>query len=542
MTPSDIVASVVIVNYKVPRLLRECLLSLRASRFDGTMEIIVVDNNSGDDSHAMVESEFPEVIWIGLKSNIGFGKACNVGARRAQGEYVLLVNPDTVVREDTLSTCISFMREHPRIGALGPKILNPDGTLQVSCRRGFPTPMVAFYRMVGLSKLFPRSQRFGRYNLTFMDPDTPSTVDAVSGSFMVLPRSVYTEIGGFDERFFMYGEDLDLCRRVQEHGYEVWYYPKTQIVHFKGKSSSKRPVRSRASFYEAMIIFSHKYRNMRETFLPGWFIYLGILIQATIHIGANLFRALTACFIDLFIINLVLWAGITVRFWLGGRQIPYTGGSSTLVGMVVLHLLMSNAFLLSFWYRGIYVRSRYSIANAFGASLTASVVFMACVYLVPSLAFSRIAFAASSLVISLLLPAWREILPRLVGGIRQLMYATGNVVIIGSDTVARRLIENLEDDRTAQIVGIIWPSENGAPSEFMGYAVLGSMRETPAALASHRVDLLLVATTAPWYSHVIEALGSAHVRNLTVRWVPRELLSATGKQLPETIPLHDFSV
>ncbi len=539
---SDIAVSVVIVNYKVPHLLRECLLSLRASRFDGGVELIVVDNNSGDRSHAMVESEFPEVTWIGLKSNIGFGKACNVGARRARGDYVLLLNPDTVIGEETLAASVAFMRENPSAGILGPKTLNPDGTLQVSCRRGFPTPLVAFYRMVGLSKLFPHSKRFGRYNLTYMDPDMPAVVDAVSGSFMLLPRTVYTEVGGFDERFFMYGEDLDLCRRVQEHGYEVWYYPRTQIVHFKGKSSSKRPVRSQAAFYEAMIIFSHKYRHLREKFMPGWVIYLGIMIQAGAHIGANLLRSLTACFIDLVVINIVLWAGIMLRFMVGGRGGPYSDSAPMLVGLLVLHLMMSNIYLLSFWYRGVYVRSRYSFTNALGSGLVASVVFMAFVYLVPSLAFSRIAFAASALVITLLLPAWRELLPRIAGGLRHLMYATGNVVIVGNDCVTRRLVENLEADRTARILGVIWPNGTNGGSDFMGYPVLGNMRHMRSVLESHRVDLLLIATTAPWYSHVIEGLASAHVRHLTVRWVPRELLSGSTERLPETIPLHDFSV
>lgn len=533
--------SVVIVNYRVPLLLRECLLSLRESQGVDDLDVIVVDNNSGDNSHAMVESEFPEVEWIGLKSNIGFGKACNVGARRARGRYLVMLNPDTVVRETTLADCVAFADSHPNAGMIGPKILNPDGSLQVSCRRSFPTPLVAFYRMSGLSRLFPRSRRFGRYNLTYMDPDEPAEVDAISGSFMFLRRDVFDSIGGFDERFFMYGEDLDLCQRVHERGHEVWYYPGTQIVHFKGKSSSKRAIRSRANFYEAMIIFSRKYRHLRETFLPGWLIYLGIVVQAGMHIGMSLMRSLLAFGIDLLLINVVLAAGILIRFHFGDRTPPYTTGGSVWI-MVALHFLLSDIYLFTFWYRGVYARGRYSWSNAFSSGLFASVVFMACVYFIQQLAFSRIAFAASTLTLSLLLPAWRSVLPRVLSRFRQVIFATGNVLIIGDGEVALRLIGTVEKDHTATIVGVLWPSSERVPAEMLGYPILGTMANVRAVLETNRVEMLLVATDKAWYSHVIEGLASKQVRNLSVRWVPRDILARPADQLPDAIPLHDFNV
>ncbi len=533
--------SVVIVNYRVPMLLRECLLSLRESHFDGGVEIIVVDNNSGDNSHALIESEFPEVVWIGLKSNVGFGKACNVGARRARGEYLLMLNPDTVVGQQTLAASLAFMVEHPHTGLMGPKILNPDGSLQASCRRSFPTPLVALYRFTGLSRLFPRSRRFGRYNLTFMDPDEAAQVDAVSGSFMCIPRRVFEAVGGFDERFFMYGEDLDLCRRIHELGREVWYNPATQIVHFKGKSSAKRAIRSRMAFYEAMIVFSRKYRHLNEAFMPSWLVYIGIVMQAGVHIGVSLMRTLFACLVDLAVINVVLWAGISLRFAWDGRGTPY-GDNSAVWIMVLLHFLLSDIYLFTFWYRGIYTRGRYSPANAVVSGLFASVFFMTCVYFIQRLAFSRIAFAAASLVLAVLLPAWRAVLPRMVGRMRQIAFATGNVLIVGNGAIARHLVANVEKDRTAHIVGVIWPCDSDAPAELLGYPVLGNMRHIKGALETNRVDVLLIATEKAWYSHIIEGLASAHVRSITVRWVPRDVLSQAPERLPETIPLHDFTV
>jgi GT2 family glycosyltransferase len=532
--------SVVIVNYRVPHLLGECLLSLRDCATDGAVEVIVVDNNSGDTSQAMVEREFPEVAWVGLKSNLGFGKACNVGARRAVGRFLLLLNPDTVVSKDTLSTCVAFMQAHPQAGIMGPRILNPNGSLQVSCRRSFPTPLVAFYRLSGLSRLFPKSRRFGQYNLTYMDPDQSAPVDAVSGSFMFMPRALFAELGGFDEQFFMYGEDLDLCRQVHDRGFEVWYHPATQIVHFKGKSSAKRAIRSRAAFYEAMLLFSRKYRHTHEAFLPAWLVAIGIGLQAGIHIGVSLARSLTACALDVVVINAVLWAGLTLRFQLVDRPAPYADGMLGL--MLALHVLLTAIYLFTFWYRGVYSSGRYSMRNALLSGVYASMAFMACVYFVQQLAFSRIAFALSAFVILFLLAGWREVLPRLTNRVRALMLSTGNVVIVGYDAAAQQLIANVEGDRTATLLGVVWPEEGERPGVFQGHAVLGGMGEIRAILQNQRVDLLLIATARPWYSHVIEALASTRVRNITIRWVAREVLAAPAGELPAVIPLHDFTV
>jgi hypothetical protein len=357
---------------------------------------------------------------------------------------------------------------------------------------------------------------------------------------MFIRRSLFSRIGGFDERFFMYGEDLDLCRQVREHGYKVWYYPATQIVHFKGKSSLKRVVRTRAAFYEAMVLFSRKYRHTHEAFLPPWLVYVGIAILAVFSIGTNIFRTLTACVVDLVVINVVLAAGISARFAMVGKGIPYYTGALWL--MTGMHGLLSLSFLVSFWYRGVYTKARYSARNAFVSGLLASVVFMATVYFVRSMAFSRIAFAFSSLAITVLLVGWRELLPRMIGGVRKLIFTTGQVVIVGDGPAAKRLIDNVESDGTARIVGIVWPSRNDMPGEFQGYPVLGSLENMLGILERDKIDILLIATSYPWYSHVIEIIASSRIRNLAVRWVPHDLLDKDTGFLPKVIPLQDFTV
>ena len=532
--------SIVIVNYKVAPLIVQLLRSLADAHLHERCEVIVVDNASQDESEQMVTLPFPLVTWIGLKNNLGFGKACNVGARRAQGAYVLFINPDTIISINTISECVSFLESHPQAGMVGPKILNPDGTLQASCRRSFPTPRVAFYHFSGISRLFPGSERFGRYNLTYLDPDDSTSVDAISGSFMFVRRPLFMRIGGFDEQFFMYGEDLDLCRRVRDEGFEVWYHPRTQIVHSKGKSSAKRSLQSRLAFYQAMVLFSRKYRHTHESFLPGWLILFGIAIQATAHLVTNICASLTATFIDLFSINLVLWGVITLRFTLEGSPSPYRGGVVWV--MAAMHLLLSASFLTTYFYRGVYSRERYTPRSAFFSGLLAAMLFISVVYFIQNMAFSRIAFAGAALVIPAVLVGWRELLPRMLSGLKRLMFAPDRIIVLGNDAVARTLIQNIEQDRTGAICGIIWPCDQEYPGDFEGYPVLGTITGLEPLLSRTHADSLLVATPLPWYSSVIEALGSPRVRALTVRWVPPDLFSGSHCEQTGRIPLHDFTV
>ena len=538
---SDTLISVVIVNYKVPESLRQALHSLRQADLYPETKVIVVDNASDDGSKEMVAREFPEVKWIQLKSNIGFGKACNVGAKHAAGEYLLILNPDTIIARSTLLLACEFMRSHPEVGLVGPKLLNPDGTLQPGCRRGFPTPEAALYRFTGMSKMFPKSKRFGHYNLTYLDPDVSYEVDAISGSFMFLPRRLFESIGGFDEQFFMYGEDLDLCRRIKEKGYKVWYNPEMRVIHLKGRSSAKRLLLSRIAFYEAMILFSRKYQHSNGSFFPRWLIYLGIALQAAVNIGSKLLQALTASIIDLAIINCTLWACLAAR--LSNHQPTAAPGNFHHVMTVIgLHALLSVSFLGMFAYNGIYSQKKYSARNLLLSGFFASVLFMACVYCIKSIAYSRLAFAGSSLIIVLLLVGWREVLPKMLHTLKRVVYRRDRVIVVGSGAIPLMVIQNIEKQKAASIVGVLWTGDSEQPGQFEGYPVLGRIDEVAEILQRQPIDMVLIATALPWYSFVIEALSTIKAKNLTIRWVPRELFEKKTEELPAIIPLHDFSV
>lgn len=260
--------SIVIVNYNVRDLLIDAIDSVVEASHDLETEIIVVDNASTDGAVELLDREYPAVITVRLEKNIGFGRANNVGIERSRGRYILLLNPDTVVEEETLREMIRFMEAHPAAGVATSKILRPDGTLEPAALRGFPSPWSAFSRIVGLSRLFPRSRLFGRYNQTWRDPEQRQPVEAISGCFMFYRGAVLRELGGFDPDFFMYGEDLDLCRRTGLAGWEIWYNPGTSIVHIKGESTRRSSLDSIRMFYDAMEIFATKHFRRQRLLLP----------------------------------------------------------------------------------------------------------------------------------------------------------------------------------------------------------------------------------------------------------------------------------
>ena len=251
--------SIIIVNYNVKEFLQNLLQSIEKASSNLSLETIIVDNASDDGSIEMLHKNFQQIKLIENKKNVGFGAANNQAIEIAKGKYILLLNPDTIVKEDTFTEMIKFFEANPEAGMAGCKVLNPDGTLQLACRRGFPGPWTSFTKVIGLSKIFPKSKLFARYNLTFLDGNQTYEVDAISGSFMMLRKEVYAKIGGFDPDFFMYGEDLDLCYRTQKAGFKVYYVHSTEIIHYKGESTKRSKIDETKIFYDAMHLFVKKH-------------------------------------------------------------------------------------------------------------------------------------------------------------------------------------------------------------------------------------------------------------------------------------------
>jgi N-acetylglucosaminyl-diphospho-decaprenol L-rhamnosyltransferase len=279
---------IVIVNYNVRDLLRDCLYSVYESLGDFTFEVCVVDNGSTDGSADMVADAFPQTRLIRAE-NRGYAAGNNLGFREfGFGErdtiralaprYLLLLNPDTLLPPSALGDMLAFMEEHPQAGVSGPRLIREDGTLDRACRRSFPTPEIAAYRLSGLSRLFPNSPRFGRYNLTYLSPDVTTQVDSVVGAFMLIRGDLSAQIGLLDEQFFMYAEDLDFCYRAKQQGWQVWYNADVTVLHYKGQSSRQRSTFANVKFYETMRLFHDKHFKQQTFFVVNWLIYAAVVL------------------------------------------------------------------------------------------------------------------------------------------------------------------------------------------------------------------------------------------------------------------------
>lgn len=274
-----ITLSIVIVNYNVCGFLEQCLLSLADAVKEMPHEIFVVDNASTDGSDTYIPRRFPQVKYIYNTGNVGFARANNQAMALSSGRYVLLLNPDTVVGESVLSEACRFLDDHPDAGALGVKMLDGDGRFLPESKRGFPSPWVSFCKIFGLAKIFPRSPRFGRYHLRYLDENEINRVDVLSGAFMLLRRSTLDRCGLLDEQFFMYGEDIDLSYRMTLTGRHNYYLP-LRIIHYKGESTKTESLRYVRIFYQAMLIFLRKHYPHYK-FFAQFSIRLAIYLRAS---------------------------------------------------------------------------------------------------------------------------------------------------------------------------------------------------------------------------------------------------------------------
>lgn len=271
--------SIIIVNYNTCRLTTDCLRSVYASETDYRYEVFVVDNHSTDDSVKTIRREFPEVKLIVNETNTGFSYANNQAIRVSAGRYVLLLNSDTIIQRDTLDIMLSFMDRRPDVGASGCKVILPDGSLDKACKRGFPTPSASFYYAFGFSKWFPNNPKFNQYQLSYLDPDQEYPIDCLVGAFMMVRREAIEQVGLLDEDYFMYAEDTDWCYRIKQAGWVNYYYPRTTIVHYKGGSAPRRPLKIIYEFHRSMILFYRKNYRKNYSILVSAAIYAGVAVQ-----------------------------------------------------------------------------------------------------------------------------------------------------------------------------------------------------------------------------------------------------------------------
>lgn len=312
--------SVIIVNYNVEFFLEQCLNSVKTAlkKIDG--EVFIVDNDSIDKSVEMVQEKFPEFHLIQNKKNVGFSTANNQAIQIAQGEFILLLNPDTVIEEDTLIKTVNFMRSHEKAGGLGVRMVDGKGKFLPESKRGLPTPMVAFYKIFGLSKLFPKSKKFSQYHLGNLSEFEINEVDVLSGAYMLMRKKTLNEVGLLDEAFFMYGEDIDLSYRITKGGYINYYYPETRIIHYKGESTKKSSINYVFVFYRAMVIFAEKHFSKKNAKLFSTLINTAIYLRAFLAIFSRFIKKMILPVVDFTLIIVILnfltliWKNSSIEF------------------------------------------------------------------------------------------------------------------------------------------------------------------------------------------------------------------------------------
>ncbi|KZX16134.1 N-acetylglucosaminyl-diphospho-decaprenol L-rhamnosyltransferase [Methanobrevibacter cuticularis] len=287
--------SVIIVNYKTYKLTKNTIISVLETVSMNNTEIILVDNNSNDGSLEKFRNFFSKEITdskikiIVSPENLGFAFANNSAIKSAKGTFILLLNSDTIVKNDTLANCVDYIENHDNVGALGCKILLPDGTLDKACKRSFPNPKNSFYKLFDLFNL-NKNSRSNNYNLTNLDDDGIYEVDSLVGAFMLIRKETMDQIGLLDEDYFMYGEDIDYCYRIKEVGWKVIYYGKSEIIHYKGASSKKQKSKLLYEFYRAMYLFYNKHYKNEYSIITRIAVYLGIGVLFLVKLFLNIFK------------------------------------------------------------------------------------------------------------------------------------------------------------------------------------------------------------------------------------------------------------
>jgi GT2 family glycosyltransferase len=388
---SECELSVIIVNYNVKHFLEQCLISVERASKNLNLEVIVVDNHSLDGSVEMVRKKFPNVSLIASPNNLGFSKGNNLALKDCNGEFALLLNPDTIVEEDTFDKVVSYMKKHNDVGGLGVRMLDGKGRFLPESKRGLPTPMVAFYKMFGFSRLFPKSRKFGKYHVTYLSEDETHEIDVLSGAFMLLRKSALDKVGLLDETFFMYGEDIDLSYRLQLGGYKNVYYSDTSIIHYKGESTKKTSVNYVLVFYRAMAIFAKKHFTKNNALLFGLLIHGAIYLRASVTLVVNFIRLGYVAILDFGVFLIGLLATLIVYQ-------EYTGIETPQDLVQLLLPLYSFIWVVSSFFNGAYDRP-FLLRNFVRGMLIGTGVILVLYSLLPeSYRFSRAVIVVGSAV------------------------------------------------------------------------------------------------------------------------------------------------
>ena len=514
--------SVVIVNYNVEHFLEQCLFSVRKAIANIEAEVYVVDNNSVDGSLKMLAEKFPEVKVIANKDNVGFSRANNQAIRISTGEYVLLLNPDTVVEDDTFTKTIEFMDAHPDAGGLGVKMVDGKGRFLPESKRGLPTPATAFYKMFGLTKLFPHSKRFARYYLGHLDNDEINEVEILAGAFMLMRRETLDKCGLLDETFFMYGEDIDLSYRITLAGYKNYYYPKTRIIHYKGESTKKTSVNYVLVFYKAMEIFVRKHFANKGAKTFSFFINIAIYFKAFLALLSQFFNKAVQPICD----AILGYGGLAAISYFWGNAMVYEGDGSypiTLFAVILpIYLLI---WLLSSYFSGGYDKP-YKIAPAAGGVFIGSLMIL----IFYALLSEQLRFSRALILLGMLWVAAEMSFTRWIGYLLKrpnFQYgknAKKRFLVIGSENETKRVEQLLQSTSIKpDFMASISPFEDQElPENF-----LGKIGQVPEIIEIYKINEIIFCSKDMSHELIIDKMEEWH-SSLDYKIAPEDTLSIIG--------------
>jgi GT2 family glycosyltransferase len=536
--------SVCIVSYNVRDFIIQALHSIKRALRDISHEIIVVDNASVDGSVQAIDITFPDVAVFTNIRNLGFSAANNIALRKTRGDYIVLINPDTIVQEDTFSKLIAFMEKTPDAGAVSCKILNPDGSFSIDSRHSIPTPMTAFWKLIGFNRLFPQSKIFGRYNLTYLDPDQSYSVDAISGSFMFIRKKTIEKVGLLDENFFMYCEDVDYCYRIAKCGWKIYYYPETSIVHYKGESTKKNNLDYIITFNKSLYIFYKKYFHQKYVFPFKFIILLGVILRGIFVYIRNFLSENYPLLIDLFLLNSVMFVTFVIRFEF--RSDFYLQDFYTHYGIV--NILTSFIFLATAYFTELYPKLRFSFIKVFKANFYTFFIVAALTFFLNQFAFSRLVVIISAFFSGLFMILWRYIWRKSGKGSKSTLSKTifkNRIVLVGTDKKTRELIKKIRQNVNAgiELAGLISPNRNDVGKTIEQVTVvsdIGSLREFAQL---EKIDQIIFSSHDIPYEVILSTMSMMKDEKIEFKIIAADLDVIIGKSTVERLvdyPLVDI--
>ena len=541
--PTDI--SIVIVNYNVKEFVANLLGSLEKAKDHLKLEIIVVDNASSDGSASYLKKRFPNVKYILNDQNVGFGRANNMAIRQVKGTYTLLINPDTIVQQDTLKIMFDHMENHPDTAAAGCKILNPDGTFAAESRRSVPTPLTALYKMLGLHRIFPKSRTFSAYYVGGKDEDQESSVPVLSGAFMFFRTSALKQAEGFDEQFFMYGEDIDLCYRIRQMGWQIDYQPSTSIIHYKGESTKKENLDYVIVFNKAIYQFFKKHYSFGYTFFFRFFVLFGIVAKGIISYLSTLFRRVMQPLLDLFVLNFLIVSLFVWRYNIPVEQIPDRFHLSYLAVNIILSLI----FLASAKYFELYGKNRFSIPAIIKSTGIAFAGVVLITFFLRDFAFSRLILLLSAIGGVMILTLVRLVqinrsrkAPNVPGS-----FLARRVLLVGLNERTSELIGKLRSrpDWNYEMAGLVTQEPEITIDEVNNVPVIGSLSSVLNLVKYHQADEIIFILPAVNHDQILKSIYELRDTSVYPRIVADSMDYIVGKtnvEYLDDIPVMDIDL